>query len=535
MGHYWDGMRMASEGLATTFRVLAKTDNEAAAAVLLSALDSPHVAVQEGALGAILTRRSPVGRREILRRMPTLGERWKMVIRRHPGRMSQTLRDALLGSDLAMCRSACRAAVWFREYDLAPTLLTVLEDETSPHSDLAAETLAELVNLLYEELAGERDETSRRDPQSIRRYVLSNLQASVGRFVRHKRRGVIEAFLLLVNRDNVTLKKILKNPHHASFLAVVDVLSKSPHGGVVRLLLSFLDDPHVPSAALSLAANRSDVRFVRYLLRKIGREPSAVMAQNLKRIESIPWLRAGEQILDQLDDAAQHAAVRLAVGAGIPRAHAFAAIEFLLLSGKPAGRREAARALADFQGAEANALALKALDDPDPQIQANVLAQLRHRGIPGVLPRLVDMLDSRHAVVRKAARESLSEFTFKRFVAAFDMLEDEVRQSTGMLVKKVDPQTIPALREEMASPVRKRRLRGAAIAHTIEVAPHLEAEIVRLLQDEDHLVRAEAAAALAQCSSAASRLALEDALNDRSETVQEAAKKSLRMRAEAIR
>jgi HEAT repeat protein len=164
-----------------------------------------------------------------------------------------------------------------------------------------------------------------------------------------------------------------------------------------------------------------------------------------------------------------------------------------------------------------------------------VLVQLRHRGIPGVLPRLVDMLDSRHAVVRKAARESLSEFTFKRFVAAFDMLEDEVRQSTGMLVKKVDLQTIPSLREEMASPVRKRRLRGAAIARTIEVVPHLEAEIAGLLQDEDHLVRAEAAAALAQCSSTASRLALEDALNDRSGTVQEAAKKSLRIRAEAVR
>ena len=51
---------------------------------------------------------------------------------------------------------------------------------------------------------------------------------------------------LLASRDNVVLKQILQNPHHAAFLAVIDVLTKSQRGGVIRLLLSFLDDPHVP-------------------------------------------------------------------------------------------------------------------------------------------------------------------------------------------------------------------------------------------------------------------------------------------------
>ena len=39
------------------------------------------------------------------------------------------------------------------------------------------------------------------------------------------------------------------------------------------------------------------------------------------------------------------------------------------------------------------------------------------------------MVDSPHAVVRKAARESLAEFSFRRYLAAFDMLDEEVRQA----------------------------------------------------------------------------------------------------------
>jgi HEAT repeat protein len=519
-----------SEGLATTFDLLSKTDNEAALGVLIPALDSPHATIQENALVALLVRRSLGGQREILRRLHTFSERWKAIIRRHPGRLTRTLRDALLDPDPQVCRNGCLAAVWFCEYDLIPTLLSVLEDRSKANADMAAETLLKLVGQLYEELSAPRDYTHRRDPQLVRRHAISSLEASVSRFGLHKRREVIEAFLLLVNRDNVTLKKLLENPHHAGFLVVVDVLSKSEHGGVLRLLLGFLDDPHAPSAALSVVANRSDLKFVRYFLRKIGREPAAAVGQNLKRITAVSWLRLGGMFLDQLDAAAQHGVVRLVMHSGVPRLPAFSALEHILLHGKPAGRREAARALAEFHGADANVLALKALDDPDAQVQANILAHLRRRGIPGALPRLLEMVDSRHAAVRKAARDSLIEFTFRRFLGAFDMLDEEVRRSTGLLVKKIDPQTSPLLREEMESVVRTRRLRALAIARAIEAVETLEEQVIELLHDEDHLVRAEAVAALAVCPTEASGRALENALSDRSPIVQEAAKKSIQER-----
>ena len=37
---------------------------------------------------------------------------------------------------------------------------------------------------------------------------------------------------------------------------------------------------------------------------------------------------------------------------------------------------------------------------PDPHVQANVVVQLRERGIPGAISRLIQLLDSPHDVVR---------------------------------------------------------------------------------------------------------------------------------------
>ena len=524
----------AVEGLATTLQLLTKTENEAAMAVLLSALDCPQAAIQEGALVALLGRHGPASGREILRRVPTMSPRWRSIIGRHPGRLTGALRDALLDSDPERCRNGCRAAVWFCEYDLIPTLLTVLQDPGGGHAGLAAEALLELLESLYDELAGTSQRSDRRDPQQIRRRVVGSLESAVARYGQHKRREVIEAFLLLANRDNATLKQVLQSAGHPALAPMIETLTKSPRKGIIRLLLAYLDDPRTPPAAVAVIGKRDDLKFIEYLLRKIGREPSPAAAQNLKRLESIVWLRSGQRQWRQLDDAAQHALVRLLMASGTPRQQALAVIEDVLRHGRGGGRREAAHALAEFAGAEAGALAMKYLHDPDPHVQAHVVGQLRGRGIPGILPVLVEMVDSPHAVVRKAARESLAEFSFRRYVAAFEMLDDEVRRSSGMLVKKIDPQTVPLLREEMRSPVRTRRLRAVTIARLIDVVEPLEETIIALLADEDHMVRMAAAAALARSGSAASYQALERALSDSSQSVRRTAQQGVLERVQTM-
>jgi HEAT repeat protein len=211
----------------------------------------------------------------------------------------------------------------------------------------------------------------------------------------------------------------------------------------------------------------------------------------------------------------------------INRLQVFSVVRYLLLQGKPGGRRAAAAVLEEFKGAESNRLVLQAIRDPDPQVQANALRQLRQRGIPGALTRLISLVDSPHEMVRSAARQSLDEFHFPRYLAAFDMLSDPVRNSTGLLVKKIDPRAVPQLVEELLSKSRTRRLRGLSVALAMDVSSQVEERVLELAEDSDHFVRAAAAKALARCDTAAARTALRKALLDRSVLVQEAAEQSL--------
>ena len=85
---------------------------------------------------------------------------------------------------------------------------------------------------------------------------------------------------------------------------------------------------------------------------------------------------------------------------------------------------------------------VRALDDPYAEVQAHALVQLRHRGIPNAMPRLIEMVDSPHAVVRDAVRTQLDEFRLERYLAAFDTLDEGVRRSTGELILKIDPEAL---------------------------------------------------------------------------------------------
>ena len=82
-----------SEGLATTFRVLRETPNEAATRVLIPALDSRWSSVRDAALEALLSRRSPTGHREIVGRLHTFDEPWRRMVGQNHGRMLPALRD----------------------------------------------------------------------------------------------------------------------------------------------------------------------------------------------------------------------------------------------------------------------------------------------------------------------------------------------------------------------------------------------------------------------------------------------------------
>ena len=102
-------------------------------------LDSPRPEISEAGAVAALKRRNPAAQRELLRRRPTLDDRWREIIREHHERMARVLRDAVLGSEPQMCINGCRAAVWLGDHELIPALANALGNEVDPNSDLGGQ------------------------------------------------------------------------------------------------------------------------------------------------------------------------------------------------------------------------------------------------------------------------------------------------------------------------------------------------------------------------------------------------------------
>lgn len=515
-------------GLATTFDLLANTGNEAANAVLVTALDASQREVRDLALTALLARRNAAAELNVLRRWADMSVRWKQQIADRPGWLSAAIRTALVNREPKLYECGCAAAIFTRDYDSIPVLAAAASDRSNPYAGQAAAATLELAELLAEELASPRDYRIRRDPQLQRNHVLATLERAATNLDEHGRRELLEAFLLLANRENAGLKRILQSPSDRGFLPLVDLLATSSRPGIERLLLSYLDDPHAPLAALQIIGRRGDISFLRHLVKRIGAEPSLTIRANLRRIESIPWISGNVSLLDAMREAEQPGVVHLAVLSSAPRHHSLEVVSYILKHGKVAGRRIAAQALTEFAGPEGNELAVRLLEDDDAQVRAAAARQLRERNVPGAVQRLLALLDSPHEVEREAAQAGLIEFTFDRFSANFDQLTPQARETAGALVRRVDSQAIDRIRAELDQPARSRRKRALELAVALKTVAQLQEPIKALLKDDDQYLRIDAIRTLATVDNPFTRQALRDALLDSQPLVQQAAETALK-------
>ncbi len=516
-----------STGLAATFQFLAKTENEAAVDVLVAGLECPYKSTQYNSLRAVLDRRSPEGHRQVFRRLSKMDERSREIINDRPERLAGAVTEALQDPSQKACESACNAIVAFRLYESLPTLVSVLVDSENSHTETIARTILKLAELFYAELSGTSDEPKRKQQGVVRDRITSGLEDATRKFHRHQRIEVVEAFLLIAKQKNITLRQLLQRPSDAGHRPIIDVLSNSERGGVIRLLLGFLEDPQMPHVVAEVLTQRCDAKFVDHLLRSVGPRPSKTVDATLKRFESIAWAKPGHEVFDELSDEAQQDAVHFLMASSMDRSEVLEVLGYLLLEGRPAGRRAAAGAMEQFEDPQASVLVVRALNDEDPQVRAALIVQLRQRQIPGAFSLLIRMVDNPPEEVQAALRKALPEFTLRQFLPNFDSMPEAFQPLAGHLVRKIDPKVVDKIAAEMnvLSPVRRRRAVKAAAA--MGLVQEMEETVVRLLTDDDHMVRAAAAKSLADCKSMPSWEALRDALLDSSFVVKEAAEKSL--------
>ncbi len=516
-------------GLRTTCRFLARTENEAAVEVLVAALDCPQAEVRDEALRALLDHRSPAAHLAVLQRMSSMDERARGIITERPERLTSVLVETARDPSPDLCTNACNAIAACRLYDAMPALTSILGDAENPNHAIVARTMLKLTERFYGDLSSSDEAIRRKDNEGFRLRITSSLEDAVRKFHKHKQAETVEALLLLARRDNVALRCWLQRPDEACYDTIVHLLSNSQRGGVIRLLLRFLEDPQLPLAVVKVITTRTDVKFVKNLLDTVGSRPSKTIAETLARFESFAWAEPGDELFAMLDDTAQEQAVALLMSTSMSRERLLDVLSYLLAEGKLSGRRAAAKALAAFRGPKADTMVVRGMNDEDPVVRAALLGQLRQRNIPGAMSLLLRMVGSTSEEIRAALREALPEFTFRKFLISFDAMEESLRATAGHMVTKIDSESVPLLIKEVQalSPVRRRRAVLAAIA--MGVVHEMEQPIIQLLSDADHMVRIAAAKALADCQTLPTWDALRDALLDRSVVVQEAAEYSLQL------
>ncbi len=498
----------------TTLHWLKTTGNRAAGEVLIRALDSPCPEIRKGAVLALMARGEMAGHRVILERIDPASDEWRGQLNSLPSPFVSSLRRFLIDGDPRLREKVCHFLCETEQFEFVSFLANLLENRQCEPRSVIAHTLSDLCRRLRQHLdranEGQRGQHYERMVEQLRRSLL----LSVERYPRHECREILDSLLLLTEEHPELITPIINNRGHPAHRLLLEVLSRETGPHILAIVCYFLHRQDPPGEIMAIIGRRTDLPFVRRLLSTVGSQPNSVVQRNLKRFCQFRWLKDIPSLLGQLDDTKQQAIPALVAHSQIPRDEALRVIGHVLLHGQPAGRRAAAKALAGFHGVEANALTVQAMRDPDPGVQEAIIPQLRHRGIFGALPYIISKLDSPHPMVRRAARKTLREFTFTRFLQVWDMLPPEVRRETGALVKRVDPRTTLLLRAELLSPFRLRRLRALEIAQELELVARLESSIISLLQDDDPVIRAEAAAALAHTESGASYQALLEALND---------------------
>ncbi len=516
-----------STGPETTFKFLAKTENEAAVDVLISALDCADKATSNNALRSVMERRSSAGHRAVFERLSRLDESAKTIIEERPDRMERVVASVLSNPDSKTCKSVCKIIVDYRLYDAMPVLGKLLVDDNDSNTALVAETMLKLTEEYYGELSGVEEQSNRRDKLSLRDRLTSTLEQAARKFHRHRRSEVVEAFLIVAQSKNSALRQIIHRTNEACHKPLMDALSTSQRGGVISLLLAFIENTDMPRAIVDVISQRQDPKFVAALLQTVGPRPLKQVRQSISRIESLAWGQPGHTVLGSLDKQQQSTAVVLLMGSSIAREKVLEVIGDLLREGNVGGRRAAAKALAEFEGSQACSMVITSMNDEDAQVRANLLVQLRPRNIPGAFSLLIRMIDGAEREVRAALCKALPEFTTRRFLHHFDRLDKNMLQTTGLLVRQLNEDIIPTLTAELEKPSPVWRRKAVMAASAMGVVGELEELLINTLSDKDHMVRVAVAKALADSKSMPTWEALRDALLDKSYAVKHAAEESL--------
>jgi hypothetical protein len=284
---------------------------------------------------------------------------------------------------------------------------------------------------------------------------------------------------------------------------------------------------HPFPAVCTAVERRTDPEFICHLLRHWPRKLSNFQLKNFREIHTVAWLDHDQLQIDLIPVAMHRTLITFLMATGLPQAQKLAVLEWMVRFGSPEGRLAATDVQVDLEDDKVQEVVIDGLESEEPDVQAWATGQLRNWSIPNAMELLIERLDSPIKEVREAARSELSGFNIYRAIELFDEIDGPMQVAVGKLVRKIDPDTIQKLREQMQTAIRRKRIRAARAALAMRLHVEVVDALLEMACDSDNLVRRTAAEVLGKVPSRESVEMLLEMTHDASPRVRDAAAHAL--------
>lgn len=490
--------------LAKTWETLAASADPAAADLLAAALESPSEKISLPAALAFLDRPGVQGQREILLRFSRLIPSAQQALRARAEQFEPWLRQALISGSDEQRLAGLDAARWLLAVDQIPNLIQLLCTKDGVSAEAVGRCLLDLITLVDEEVRTTSVTDTHRNAILARRdRAIGHLdQAITNRYESLVvKEPLIESILILTPPQQGTVKKVLWQAAADCRERAGRMLLASRHPKIMRQALESLRQSYPHPKAFEAVATRIDLEFLCELLQAVSTRNSPAFDKNLRQIEHLEWLQAGDPPFALIPQELQPALLSLVFATKVPAEFKSLAQDWMLRNGGPAGRMAAADRVALVDEDVIQGVLVDSLDADDEHVQAWAVTQLREHAVPETFALLLERLESPSAEVRDAVRKELSDFNLERVMGLIEDLDRASASRVGELVRKIDERACEKLRHDIEHAIRPKRIRAAKAAVKLGFERWLLPSLLPLADDSDVLIRRMIAEELGTLSS----------------------------------
>lgn len=506
-------------GLNETFAVVASLPEAVSARLLRQALAEPHEGVQRRAVEAVLAERKPERLAMLVTHFPDLLPPVREQLQKHRAQLITVGEEIIRKLDPALRPAAFQLIAEMGDLSKATMILPGLEDRSARIRNTTEAAIKRWIEDFYTHLLQakkNRDRVSRELVQLFRGQALEVVQTMLQLYDQYPNPLYVKtgielgepAYLLFLDR-------VLERPGAPLYKAFITSMAMAHSSEAIELLMRLTAErsPRARSAAEEICARRHDPAFGHEAAAYLARLDADALGTLAGRMVTAPWWDAALSS----PDLNEHELRTLAQTLRATRLD-------------PAEKRDRIRALMAHPVGRVRAVGLEeldrmdiddivetartGLDDADPDVILAAARILAQRGVPGLAGDMARHVRSPNLELSQLALRMIAEESFKRYVSAFDRLDEGTRQRAAQAISKIDTGLIDRLRVEIESLDSTRRLKALKIVEYADKETELRPILMDLLYDPDIKVRSTAIKTIQLSGSAEGMRLLIDALND---------------------